>query len=187
MTVGDCIILIGSSKDEPMTIYRILGVRGDKIDALSILIKKGQIMGWDFPSEYDNDIPDGVILLPCDTYAKVKQQMKDFYIQSCKYIQANLINAEFEIEIGKHYCDRFIYTVTKIEDGRVHYNVFRIEPENISPCWIGEERMDGIKESWRPISNELYEELLSRYKKFVSQLQEYLYALAKKCSNTGCK
>lgn len=49
MTTGDCFILTGSNQEEPMTIYKIEGVRGDKIDALSILIKKGQIMGVGFP------------------------------------------------------------------------------------------------------------------------------------------
>ena len=71
MTTGDCFILIGPSKEEPMTIYKIAGVRADKIDALSILIRKGQIMGFDFPSEYENDIPEEAIQLPRDTYAKI--------------------------------------------------------------------------------------------------------------------
>ena len=103
MTTGDCFILTGSNQEEPMTIYKIECVRGDKIDALSILIKKGQIMGWNFPDEYDNDIPEEAIQLPCDTYAKIKQEMEDFYIKSSNFIQENLVKGDFEIEIGRHY------------------------------------------------------------------------------------
>lgn len=180
MTTGDCFILTGSNQEEPMTIYKIEGVRGDKIDALSILIKKGQIMGWNFPDEYDNDIPEEAIRLPCDTYAKIKQEMEDFYIKSSKFIQENLVKGDFEIEIGRHYYGRSINTVTKIEKDRVYYKVFRIDPENISPCWTGSERMEGIRESWLPVTDEIYEELLRRYKMFVSQLQEHLFILAGK-------
>lgn len=180
MTTGDCFILIGPSKEEPMTIYKIAGVRADKIDALSILIRKGQIMGFDFPSEYENDIPEEAIRLPRDTYAKIKQQMEGFSAQSHKYIRANLVDGDVELEIGKRYYDRYINTITKIEGEKVYYNVFRIEPENISPCWTGSERIDGIKERCRPVTDELYKELLKHYKLFVAQLQEQLYTLAHK-------
>ncbi len=106
--------------------------------------------------------------------------MEDFYIKSSKFIQENLVKGDFEIEIGRHYYGRSINTVTKIEKDRVYYKVFRIDPENISPCWTGSERMEGIRESWLPVTDEIYEELLRRYKMFVSQLQEHLFILAGK-------
>ena len=187
MTTGDCFIMIGSSQDKPMTMYKIDSVRDDKIDAFSILIKNEQIMGWDFPDVYDNDIPEKAILLPPDTYAAVKQQMEDFYVQSRKLIQENLVDGDFEVEIGRRYCYRSIRTVTKIEENRVYYDLFRIDPENISPCWTGNERADGIQDRWRPIKDGLYEELLRRYRIFVAQLQERLFILAISRSGTSAQ
>ncbi len=165
--------------------YKIDSVREDKMDAFSILIKKEQIMGWDFPNEYDNDIPEEAILLPQDTYAKVKQRMEDFYVQSRQLIQENLVDGDFEIEMGRRYFYRSIHTVTKIEENRVYYDLFRIDPENISPIWTGNECRDGIQDRWQPIKDGLYEELLQRYKIFVAQLQERLFALAINSSDTS--
>ncbi len=178
MTTGDCFIMLGSSKKEPMTLYRIDSVRGDKIEAFSILIKKEQIIGLDFPDEYDNDIPEESIELPRDTYDNVKQRMEDFVTHSCKLIRENLVGGDFEIELGKRYVYRGIYTITKLENQRAYYDLFRIDTEIISPCWSGDINTDGIKEMLKPINEGVYQELLCRYKSFVTQLQEYLFTLA---------
>ncbi len=187
MTTGDCFIMIGSNKEEPMTLYQIDCVRGDKMDAFSTLVKKAQIMGWDFPDEYDNDIPEEAIELPRDTYSKVKQKMQDFATQSQKFIHENLIDGDFEVEIGKHYAYGGIYTLTKLEGQRAHFDFFRVNFENISPCWTSEMSADYIKERMKPVSEELYQEMLSRYKSFVAQLQDYLFTLAKNQSSATCK
>ena len=167
-----------------MTLYQIDCVRGDKIDAFSILIKKSQIMGWNFPKEYDNDIPEEAIELPRDTYSIVKQQMEDFVKQSYKLFRENLIEGDFEIEIGKRYVGRGIHTITKIENQRAYYDLFKIDSENISPCWSGDMNAENIKESLKPITEELYQELLCRYKSLVAKLQDYLFSFAEDQSVT---
>lgn len=187
MTTGDCFIMMGSNKEEPMTLYLIDCVRGDKIDAFSISINKAKIMGWDFPYEYDNDIPEEAVELPRDTYSNVKQRMEDFVTQAYKLIRESLIEGDFEIEIGKHYIYRGIRTITKLEDQRAYYDIFRIDVENISPCWSGNCAIDVMKEDVKPIKEEAYQELLCRYKSFVAQLQNYLFTLAKNQSSATCK
>lgn len=185
MTTGDCFILTGSNKEEPMTLYQIDSVRGDKMDALSILVKKSQIMGWDIPKEYDNDIPEEAIELPRDTYSNVKHQMEEFVKQSYELIRKNLVEGDFEIEIGKRYVDWDVYTISRLEDQRAYYDLFRIDTENISPCWSGSMNTDDIKEM-RPVTEELYQELLCRYKSFVAKLQDFLFSLAENQSHSTC-
>lgn len=177
MTTGDCFIMIGSEKEEPMTIYLLKQIRGNKIDALSISIDKHWIHGWDYPDEYDNDIPEEAIVLPSDTYADIKRQMVEFCADAHKYIQDNIVKTDFKFEVGKHYYGRDIETITKIEDNRVYYNTLRINSEDISPSWTGDAAIE-LVDQVVPLSEEVYNEILSRYYKFVSHLQEYLFDLA---------
>ncbi len=166
-----------------MTLYQIGSVRGEKIEAFSILIKKSQIMAWDFPYEYDNNIPEKAFPLPRDTRIKVKQQLADFSAKALELISKNTEDGDINIEVGKrYYSGRSINSVTKTENGRVYYNAFRIDPENISPCWAGDERIEWAKEDWLPITEELYETLLSRYKTLVATLQKQLFTLAQSYS-----
>lgn len=104
--------------------------------------------------------------------------MEDFVTHSCKLIRENLVGGDFEIELGKRYVYRGIYTITKLENQRAYYDLFRIDTEIISPCWSGDINTDGIKEMLKPINEGVYQELLCRYKSFVTQLQEYLFTLA---------
>lgn len=75
MKTGDCFIMIDSETEEPMTLYLLKQIRGNKFEALSICIDKHWIHGWNYPDEYDNDIPEETIvsLLPmshqnCETF-----------------------------------------------------------------------------------------------------------------------
>ena len=178
MTTGDCFIMIGSEKEEPMTLYLLKQIRGNKIDALSVSIDKHWIHGWDYPDEYDNDIPEEAIVLPSDTYTEVKRQMVEFCTDAHKYIQDNMVKTDLKVQVGKHYYGRFIETITKIEDNRVYYNTLRLESEDISPNWTGDAAINVWADQMTPISEEVYNEILSRYYKFVSHLQEYLFDLA---------
>ena len=178
MTTGDCFIMIGSKEEEPMTLYLLKQIRGNKVDAFSISIDKHWIHGWDYPDEYDNDIPEEAIVLPCDTYTEVKRQMVEFCTEAHKYTQNNIVKADFKFEVGKHYYERFIETITKIEDNRVYFKTLRIDPEDISPNWTWNAAIDVLADHMVPLSEEVYNEILSRYYKFVSHLQEFLFDLA---------
>ena len=177
MKTGDCFILKGSTKDEPMTIYLIDQVRGESLDVYSIGISENMIHGCNYPDEYDNDgnIPSDAVFISKEVYYKVKDLMKFFVNESHNYIQENVITGDFVIEPKRYYYGRFIENVRKIEDNKVYYDTFRIEPENISPCWRGEANMDVLIDHWRPIPEYIYQEILRRYRKFIMELREYLF------------
>lgn len=177
MKPGDCFIMKGSTKEEPMTIYLIGQVRGESLDAYSIGISENMIHGWNYPDEYDNveDIPSDAVSIPNETYYKIKNQMKSFVIDAHNYIKENVVDGEFVIEPGRFYYGRFMDVLKKIGGNKVYYETFRIEAENISPNWRGEASMDVFRDNRRPIPEFVYQEILRRYKVFLLELRAYLF------------
>lgn len=176
MKPGDCFLMKGDAQEKSMTLYRIDNFSGEKLYAYALYVSEDTIQGMDFPFRYDNHIPSDAIILPKDTYRKVKEQMKTFVREAHRYIRENIIIDNATIELGKHYYDArtSIDIVKKIEGGRVYYETFRIEHENISPCWKGDANVDGLADDWYPIPEYVYKEILVRYKRFYEELREYL-------------
>ena len=169
--------MTGSKKEEPMTVYLTKGMTDDKLYALTVCVKKAWIHGWDWPEGFDNDVPEDAITVPADTYSYVKRQMADYCTWAHGYICSNIIKSKLGVEIGKHYYSRSIDTVTRVEDGQVFYNCFKIDSEDITPYGTGQVRVDNAN-SWPTVPDEVYEEVKSRYQRLVSHLQEYLFAKA---------
>lgn len=161
----------GSTDCEPMTLYYITDMYNDKIRALSICIKDEMVQGLEYASEYDNEIPQEAILLPSNTYDQVKKEMNAFLKETKSFIEKNLIKGKYTLQIGGHYYDGYIQTVTEIGEKRTKYNLFRLEPENISPAWTGDCLTEDITDRCMPISDETYCEVLKMYKEFLQKLR----------------
>lgn len=171
MKINDCILMKGSTENEPMTLYYITDMYDDKIRALSICICDEMVQGLEYASEYDNEIPKDAILLPTDSYSQVKEEMNTFLKEVKSFIKNNLISGPYELQVGGHYYGRFINTITEIGKERTKYNVFRLDPENISPIWTGSERTESFKDKCVPISDETYNKVLSMYKSLLVRLR----------------
>lgn len=175
MRKNDCFLMQGASINEPMTLYYITDMKKDKIRALCICIRDEMVQGLEYDSEYDNDIPEEAIPLPAVTYQNVKAAMLSFLKEIRSFIGKNLIEGEFTIEIGRHYYDGYIRTITEIGETRLKYKLFRLEEENISPCWSGNALIDSIKNRCLPISDSTFDEVVHKYKCFVTKLRHKLY------------
>ncbi len=176
MKKGDCFLMKGSSIEEPITLYRIVDIKEDKLWALCICIKNSMVQGLDIPNEYDNDIPSDAVMLTPETYDDIKQSMKDFLRETADFLKGKVIKDEGPVMIGYRYYDGYIETVTKIEEGRAYYDLFRLEPENISPCWTGNRSIEDYVEGHiGRISEETYNEVLRRYKDYIAELRDRLF------------
>lgn len=177
MEKGKCFILKESSKEEPIYVYLINEIREENLSAYRIRVSKNGVDAWDFPEEYDEVIPDDAIYSPEETYQKVKDRINEFVDKVSLYIQEHIVKEDFKLEVGKRYYDGFIYTVTEIGESDVYYDLFRLDPEFISPTCSGIAMIDGIEKHWYPISDEIYQEVMNRYKTFVANLQDFLFYL----------
>ena len=175
MKKSDCFLMQGATLEEPMTLYYITDMNKDKIRALSIFINDDMVQGLDDDSEYDNDIPEEAIPRPSWAYEGVKRSMKTFVNKIKAYIKDRVIEGDFQIEIGGHYYDGHIHTVTEIGEERVKYKLFRLEDENISPSWSGDAPFDSIKDYCLPISEQTYQEVLQVYQNYVDNLRIVLF------------
>lgn len=176
MKKGDCFLMKGPSIEEPMTLYHIVDMKEDKLWALRVCIKNSMVQGLDIPNEYDNDIPSDAVRLAPESYNDIKHSMKDFLKETADFLKGRIIKDESPVKIGDHYYDGYIETVTKIEDGRVYYDLFRLEPENISPYWTGNGSIEDYVESHAGrISEGTYNEVLKRYKEYIAKLRGRLF------------
>ncbi|MBR1792483.1 MAG: hypothetical protein IJ764_02440 [Bacteroidales bacterium] len=134
--IGDCFLMKGLTINEPMTLYYITDINGDKIQALSIYVHDKMVQGLDVANEYDDEIPTDAILLPEGTYDRVKESMNKFVEETTSYLQAHCNRKGFKVRIGGHYWDRHIETITEINGNKTKYDLFRFETENISPIGL---------------------------------------------------
>ena len=61
MKKGDCFLC---SETNCRTLYYIVDVATDKLDALHIYIGQDMVQGLECPSEYDDDIPEDIVMMP---------------------------------------------------------------------------------------------------------------------------
>lgn len=165
----------GSTINEPMTVYHITAFGEDKLWARSIYVDEKMVQAIDVQHEYDNDIPSDAVLLPEGTYGRIKNDMDRFLNEIASFIRNHVIEGNFEVVIGQHYYNGYIYTVNKIDGDRVKCSLFRLEGENISPYWTSDRSLDSIMEKCVPISDKTYNEVLSKYNAFLKELRESLY------------
>lgn len=101
--------------------------------------------------------------------------MLSFLNEVYKYLREKVIKEKAQIIIGCHYvCGKGgIKTVTEIGDDKIKYDLFRLDEDDISPCWIGEVGVSDTEE-WYAISEETYDEVLCRYKILLSKLRARL-------------
>lgn len=175
MKKNDCFLMQGSSINQPMTLYYITNISKDKIHTLSIYIHDNMVQGLEYESEYDNNIPPNAIPLPSETYQNVKNAMISFLKEIKNFIEGNLLKGNFQIEIGKHYYDGYIHTITEIGERRIKSKLFRLENENISPDWSEDAFIESISNNCLPISDQTFGEVVHKYKDFVSKLRNELY------------
>lgn len=171
---GDCFLMKGLTINEPMTLYHITDINDDKIQALSIYVHDKMVQGLDCAEEYDNDIPSDAILLPEGTYDRVKESMKIFLEETRNYLQAHCNCKGFKVRVGGHYWERDIETITGIDGNKTKYDLFRLETENISPCWSGEGFVDRLESYGTEVTDEAFNEVKRRYSQYVKNLKESL-------------
>lgn len=176
---GDCILMKGTTINEPITLYYVTDMTDAKIHCLRVYIHDNMVQGMDFASEYDYDIPKEAILLPEGTYQRVKESMKRFVMETETFLRTNCNNGCFKVKVGGHYLERYLETITDIEGNRTKYRLFRIESENISPCWSGEGFVDNLEEYGIEVSDEVFNDLVQRYRKYVKDLKESILQVSK--------
>lgn len=173
--LGDCILMRGETINKPMTLYHIINVTDEKVEALSIYVHEKQVQGLDFPSEYDNEIPADAIMLPDGTYNRVKSEMRQFLDEIGDYLKTHCLQENFQVRVGGHYLDRHIETITSIEGNKTKYELFRLEEENISPSWTGEGFVDGLESRGIEVPDNVFNEVMLRYNQFVKKLKNSLW------------
>lgn len=174
LKIGDCFLLKGLTINEPMTLYYVRDINDDKIQARCIYIHDTMVQGLDHTQEYNNDIPTDAILLPEGTYDRIKESMKSFVEETRNYLRANCICNGFKVRVGGHYWERHIETITEIDGNKTKSDVFRLEAENISPSWSGEGFVDSLESDGAEVSDEVFNEIKSRYSQYVKNLKESL-------------
>ena len=172
--IGDCFLMKGLTINEPMTLYHVTDINDDKIQALSIYVHDKMVQGLDYANEYDNDIPSDAILLPEGTYDRVKESMNKFLEETRSYLQAHCKCKGFKVKAGGHYWNRDIETITEIFENKTKYDLFRLETENISPCWSGEGVVDRLESFGAEIPDKAFNEVKHRYSQYVKKLKESL-------------
>lgn len=164
----------GATVNDPMTLYHIKEIHDAKIQALSIYVHDTMVQGLEYASEYDNDIPAKAILLPKGTYGRVKESMKIFVEETRLYLQARCNCDSFKARVGGHYWERHIETITSIDGNKTKYDLFRLEEENISPCWTGEGTVDTLEKYGAEVTDDAFNEVKRRYNQYVRNLKESL-------------
>ena len=102
--------------------------------------------------------------------------MKEFLKETADFLKGRVVMDASPVKIGEHYYDGYIETVTKIEEGRAYYDLFRLEPENISPCWTGNRSIEDYVEGHiGRISDETYNEVFRRYTEYIAKLRDRLF------------
>ena len=171
MKKNDCFLIKRGGVDESMTVYHITDIRKDKLWAKSLHIEKRMVHGWPTPNEYDNNIPEGAIMLSSDSWEWGKKEMISFINETFYYLRNVAIKEKPQIKVCGHYVGGHggIHTVTEIGEERIKYREFRLEEDDISLSWTGESPLD-TAERWYAISEEAYKETLRRYDDFLSRL-----------------
>lgn len=170
---NDCFLMKGSEITEPMTLYYVAYVNGDKVRVLSVYVGKEMIQGLEHGFEYDNDVSDDAIFMSPDVYDEMKEKMVSFLEKIKNFIHKNIIKGKFDLEVGGHYYHGYIYTIKEIGEKRVKCDLFRLEEENISPYWRAEDFIEDMKH-YHPISEGTYQEVLRMYNDFVVELRNKL-------------
>ena len=99
--------------------------------------KKCQIQGLEYASEYDIDLPNDIIVMPTTMYKTIKQLMRECVDEIHIILKSEALDVEYEIEANSRYTDgNYIYTMTLLKDERWHYNLFRVERENIGQVML---------------------------------------------------
>jgi len=169
----DCFLCPGEIE---RTLYFITDVRGNKCDALTIYINPTQVQRFECPLEYDIDLPDDIIMMPKTMYNTIKQLMCECVDEIHNVLKSEALDVEFELEANSLYTDgSYIYTMTHLKNERWYYNLFRVEPENISPDWTGNAPADDyIKNRLRPITNDTLEKVQKLFNKLQRKIARHL-------------
>ncbi|MBR6285438.1 MAG: hypothetical protein IKR18_00380 [Bacteroidaceae bacterium] len=174
LKAGDCVLMKGLTNDEPMTLYYVTDVKGDKMYALRIYVHDSMVQGLEYVGEYDNKISDKAIFLSNGTYGRVKESMRLFLEETRNYLRTHCNRNNFKVMVGGNYWYRGIETIKEIDGNKTKYDLFRFEMENISPCWSGEGFVDDIESQGAEVTDEVFEEVKRRYRQYVSNLRESL-------------
>ncbi|MBO4588403.1 MAG: hypothetical protein J5711_05825 [Bacteroidales bacterium] len=173
MKKNDCFLIKGVNMEDPMIVYHIVDIQGDKLWAKNLYVGNEMVQGWPTSSEYDNDIPDDAIPLPPDSWEWGKAEMIAFVKDTFAYLRQMAIREKPQIKIGGHYVGGHggIHTVTGIDEDKIRYGEFRLDEDDISPCWKGELRPEDA-DRWYAISDETNYEVICRYDEFLSRLRK---------------
>lgn len=172
MKKGDCFLCPG---EKCRTLYYLTDVDGDKCSALTIYINQNTIQAMEWEDEFELDFPEDIIMMPSSMYDTIKQLMLDCIDDMHKILWDEALDIEFEIEPNALYTDgSYIYRMTEIKEDRWHYKLFRIERENISYNWNGNENVDTTKRGKRPITDETLGKVQKRFEVLQDTIAQHL-------------
>ena len=133
--------------DDCGTLYSIVGIVDNKCWAKSIFIDKHNLQALECTNEYDIEIPNDVVMLPSNSYEAIKVLMLDCVDDIHKTLCNEAIDVDFKLEADACYTDGvYIYRLGEIKEGSWHYNLFRIEEENILTNWSGSVCVNNIND-----------------------------------------
>lgn len=174
METNDCFLMRGKKITDPMAVYCITGISGGKMWMKRLYVGDAMVQGWPTSGTSAKTIPEEAIPLPSDSWQWGKSQMLSFLDEIYAYLKDNVTEKRSKFEVGEHYTGHGgIKTVTEIGNGKIKYDLFRLDEDDISPCWRGEEGLCDT-DCWYAISEESFNEVSRRYKELLSILRTRL-------------
>ena len=172
MKVNDCFLMRGKAITDPMTVYCLVSISGNKMRLKSLSVSENMIHGWPTPNTSADTIPEEAIPLPSDSWQWGKDQMLSFIDEIYCYLRDIVTEKKSKFDVGEHFMGHSgIGTVKEIGDEKIKYKLFRLDEDDISPIWTGEIPVGDIKDRYA-VSDEVYNEVMSRYNKLLTRLRE---------------
>lgn len=172
MKVNDCFLMRGENITDPMTVYCITDISNGKMWMKSLLVSDKMVHGWPTSCTSAESIPEEAIPLSPDSWQWGKKQMLSFLDEIYAYLKENVTERKSKFDVGEHYMGRIgICTVKEIGAEKAKHQLFRLDEDDISPIWTGEDPLGYIKGRYA-VSEEVYNEVMHRYNKLLMRLRE---------------
>lgn len=167
-----CFLMRGEKITDPMTVYCITDISGGKMWMKELLVSDKMVHGWPTSSTSAESIPEEAIPLPSDSWKWGKRQMLSFLDEIYAYLKENVTERKSKFDVGEHYMGHSgICTVKEIGAEKVKHQLFRLDEDDISPFWAGEDSLGHIDGRYA-VSEEVYNEVMHRYNKLLMRLRE---------------
>jgi hypothetical protein len=172
MKVGDCFLCPGETT---RTLYCLTKIEGKRCEAFSIYIDSRTLQALDYPSGYDLDLPEDIIMMPSSVYGAIKKLMREYADDIYEMLYSEALDIEFEVKAESVYTDGYhVYRMKELKDGRWNYHLFKIDYENISMDWSGKFSADIIHKHVRPITDATLQKVHLKFNELQIQIAQLL-------------